>query len=518
MKSLTLLSLAALLCGSPAWAQEEPPPESEETAEDEGPPPPPTMDFSAYDSAMAAGKKAAAADELLKILDDRAQRALHATAWMKMAELMESYDFKVAALHAWSNAIQADPIVTSSKLGHAIDLAEEVGDDTQLAMVFAENMGADVDAETRSRMAYLAARELVRQDELGAAAGLLLTVDKDSTVFLDAQLLKGVVLSMQGKHEEAVGPMLTAQAIARAEGRGPRFDAVVALNVARTYFGAENWNQAIFWFEKIPRDSVYWPESRYEAGWAYFRAEDMRGTLATLLNHKSPFFDEWFFPEADLLRAYAEFMMCKFGDASKSMDAFVERYRPLKTELDGTLGGYTTEQAWSDGVAMQQGSKPSLPPMVLRSFSYEERFAKSMEAVHSIEEELGRLGALEGHAISERARGWVEGRRDTIVDKEGGRVLAKAKYAQSELKDMLEGIELTRLDLLNLETEMYEKAAATGTLDYGDKLGKLRQMRKNRKGFRVWPYNGEFWADELGWYVIDARPDCPESMAQGQQN
>ena len=508
---LTLL-LGALFLGTPALAQT-----ADEPAAEEEPPPPPTMDFSAYDSAMASGKKAAAADELLKILDDEAQRALHATAWMKMAELMESYDFKVAALHCWANAIATDPIIASNKLGHAIELADAVGDDTQLAMIFAENMGANVDAETRSKMGYLAARELLRQDELGAAYGLLLTVDKKSSIFPDAELLKGVVLSMQGKHNEAVGPMLTAQAIARTEGRGPRYDAVVALNVARTYFGAENWNQAIFWFDKIPRDSVYWPEAHYEKGWAYFRADDMPGTLATLLNHKSGFFEDWFFPEADLLRAYGEFMMCKFGDASKSMDRFVERYQPLKAELDSSLASYTPEQAWEDGIAMQQGRDPSVPKMVLRSFELEERFAQSMEAVTAADEELTRLGALDGHKISDRATGWVQGRKDTIIAKEGGRVQAKAKYAQSELADMLEGIELTRLDLLNLETEMYEKAAATGKLEFGDKIGKLRQMRKNRKGFRVWPYNGEFWADELGWYKIDARPDCPEAMAAGEK-
>ena len=91
---------------------------------EEGPPPTPTMDFSGYDSAMSSGRKAAAADELLKILDDPAQRALHATAWIKMAEIMEEYGFKVAAVHCWAKAIQADVLVASPKLAHAIDLAE----------------------------------------------------------------------------------------------------------------------------------------------------------------------------------------------------------------------------------------------------------------------------------------------------------------------------------------------------------------------------------------------------------
>jgi hypothetical protein len=79
---------------------------------------------------------------------------------------------------------------------------------------------------------------------------------------------------------------------------------------------------------------------------------------------------------------------------------------------------------------------------------------------------------------------------------------------------MLDNVEITKLDILNFEQQLYEKAAATGKLDYGDRIGELRKARKQR-GTRVWPYEGEFWADELGYYRYDVRPDCPESMAVG---
>ena len=69
--------------------------------------------------------------------------------------------------------------------------------------------------------------------------------------------------------------------------------------------------------------------------------------------------------------------------------------------------------------------------------------------------------------------------------------------------------------MLNLEAQMYERAAATGELDYGDKLGKLRDLRARQKRAWVWPFEGEYWEDELGYYRIDARPDCPSGMASG---
>ena len=115
-------------------------------------------------------------------------------------------------------------------------------------------------------------------------------------------------------------------------------------------------------------------------------------------------------------------------------------------------------------------------------------------------------------------KGWIEARRDAIIASEGRRIIQRASDTRDELAELLNGIELTRLDLLNLETEMYERASVTGELDFGDKIGKLRDMRRNKKGSHVWPFQGEFWADELGYYEIDARPDCPSTMSRGDES
>ena len=44
---------------------------------------------------------------------------------------------------------------------------------------------------------------------------------------------------------------------------------------------------------------------------------------------------------------------------------------------------------------------------------------------------------------------------------------------------------------------------------------RLRDLKKAKRGYRVWPWQGEAWADELGWFVFSARPDCPATMARG---
>jgi hypothetical protein len=285
------------------------------------------------------------------------------------------------------------------------------------------------------------------------------------------------------------------------------------LNVARAYYSSGNYGQAIASYAAIERSSDWWLDAQFERAWAHFRGNDVNGALSMLFNHESVFFTDFFYPEADLLRAYSLFVMCKFPDASKEMDAFVEKYGPIEKELDAI--SLSPQEAFADVVAFRDEEPTKLPIYVLRPFRHEQRLTDAIAAVEASDDELkqaekvgGRLGAL--------ATELVKAQREARVEAEGKRVLARVEKAKADLKAMLEGIEITRLDLLNLETQMYERAAATGVLEYGSHIEKLRDMKKKKQGFRVWPWQGEYWADELGWYVFDARPDCPESMARGE--
>src|SRR5690606_25379221 len=118
--------------------------------------------------------------------------------------------------------------------------------------------------------------------------------------------------------------------------------------------------------------SEYWPEAQFEQAWAYFRADDMNGALAHLYTHDSPFFEGWYFPEADLLRAYALFMMCKFPSATVEMDEFVATYTPVREALD-RLGNLDPADAFADVKRYVDGGAPTLPAMVLRSFRHDDR-------------------------------------------------------------------------------------------------------------------------------------------------
>ena len=135
----------------------------------------------------------------------------------------------------------ADPEGVGSEAGKAVDLADKVGDQAVLEPVFAKNLGLDVDDATRSRMAYLAARENHRAGQLATAAAILKLVKPNDPYYPEAKALEGVILSLQKRHGDALAPLQIALAVGGRAKRGELFKSVVQMNLARAYYAAGNF-------------------------------------------------------------------------------------------------------------------------------------------------------------------------------------------------------------------------------------------------------------------------------------
>ena len=521
MTKWSTLGMTMLLClASPTWgapkgdgslgeALEEDTVAKELTAEDR------TALFMAYDEALKRGQKTAAADALLPIVTDPINGEAHGEAWVKMGDLLVEFDMEYSALLAYGNAINSDATTGASKVADAISLAKKLSDQRYLSPILAENVGLEVDKNTRSNIAYLAARHYFQDQQEGLALGMLRMVGNKSDVYPEAQALNGVILTQQGRYADALAPLVTAQQMGRTANRGERFDNVLTLNVARSYFAAGNYLRAIEYYAQVQRESDFWPHAHFERAWAHFRQGDVKGTVAVLMSHDSPFFEDWYFPEADLLRTYSLFMMCKFPDAGKEIEAFEARYSSVRDQLKSSVDALTPTDAWNDATAYLAGEKHIYPAKLLRKFATDERFLAAVRSTDKAEDELQRLRNVSSNPFATIASQRLAGRKADLIQEEGQRVKAHLASARDELIDMLQNVEVTKLDIMNYETAMLEKAAVTGKLEYGDRIGQLRRLRK-KKGIRVWPFQGEYWADEIGYYQINTRPDCPEGMTAGK--
>jgi tetratricopeptide (TPR) repeat protein len=102
------------------------------------PNPPPTAAsssaaFKSYDTALAEGRREDAADALITIVNDTARESLHGEAWLKLATLLDELGLDRTALHAYGRAIESNPRAAAPQLRTALDLAEKLSDEADLA-------------------------------------------------------------------------------------------------------------------------------------------------------------------------------------------------------------------------------------------------------------------------------------------------------------------------------------------------------------------------------------------------
>lgn len=453
--------------------------------------------FDAVDQAGSTSEKASALLELT-------EGETGAEAYSRLGALLADEGQPALAVLAYTRAFELNPDAEGAD--KALTLASEIGDVGPLALALADRASAPGDGDAASAHAMHVARELLRDDQLTKAGTWLARVDADSPAFADGESLRGVVLAARGKHTEALVPLQTARALGKTLEKGERFDAKLLMNIARAHYAGKNYGQAIYHYSLVPRSSEYWADARFEKAWAHFRAEDVPGAIGELQTHQSPFFDELWFPEAWMLRAQSLFVMCRYASAVEAMDAYEARYQPILDDLAKSLEGMGPIDAYDDVVAYLDGGSPKLPEAVVRTYRSEDRIASVQQAVKAYEaSDASGFGD-----VAETLDGWADARVTALKEREGQRFLARANRQREELGGMIAGLEIARIDILDRESRMYERAAATGQLERPDRSAELKKIQREKRGYRVWPFQGEYWVDELGWYQVSALSACPE--------
>ena len=468
--------------------------------------------FEEFDIAMARGNSTLAADALVAMLEDPLKEVFHPEALHNLGDVLLALDLPYGALNAYASALSAGDAAPVPAVNKALTVANDLGDLALLEPVFGANVGLNVSGEAQASMAWLAARQNFRDGQLGVTLGILALITKDSAHYVDAQHLKGIVLSTQGRYTDALAPLLTASAMADNE---ESLD-LIHLNVGRAYYGAGNYPRAIEYFAKVRRESPQWLEAQFERAWGHFRLEDVSGAVGILLTHLSPWFENGYHPEGHLLQTYSLFLLCKFPSANVEIDAFRTKYLPVNAQLEAALMRSDAASVFNQTRGLLTGERSDVPAQMLAPYLKEARFLTAISAVEKAESELSRLRNVSANPFASKVTEWVSSRKQALIQSEGQRIKGYLEGQANALGTMLTDTEIARLDILRLETQLYEQAAAIGQMADARKLAQ-RNLRVPR-GQQRWAFQGEYWADELGYFRVTAVPECPSSLQAETQS
>lgn len=339
-----------------------------------------------------------------------------------------------------------------------------------------------------------------------------------------ARFLEGLVQYAQGNGAAAVESFKDVVRLTnpkRGRAPDPRLRELSFLQLARIHYEHKQNRYAIFYYDKMPWGGESWLEGLWEASYAHYRVGDYEKTLGNLLTLQSPYFrDEWF-PESWILKAIVYYENCRYPEARAILDEFHGAYEGVHAELDRLTTERTTPTALFDLLdEAQKGRGAGARPVLRRvlKVAFTDRDVKRLDdSILEVEKELDvglgeRRAAFRGSALAKDLRAQLAAERKRLVEEAGARTRAKLEYERDGLRELLQ-----QALRIKIEVARKEREALEGALTRGGQVDVLRDYRFSSAvsdEHLYWPYDGEFWRDELGTYTYTMTKGCRDTTAR----
>ncbi|RLB56898.1 MAG: hypothetical protein DRI34_08485 [Deltaproteobacteria bacterium] len=359
---------------------------------------------------------------------------------------------------------------------------------------------------------------------LSKSKALILQVSEKSKFYPRAKYLEGIILYKQGNHQEAVEAFKQVVRILHPKTGRFRDDALrerAFFQLARTHYEYKQFNFALFYYDRIGRDSEAWLESLFEASWAWFRLGKFQKALGNLITLDSPFFRDEYFPEGLVLKAVTYYENCRYPESNQIVKEFQERFEPLHKELKKLLAQASTpETAYRQLLAIQKAPPRGEAGRMLRRILKLALSDKDLKLLNSsvleLERELRRIhrskSVFSNSKLAKRLVDYLNERKKGLIKKAG--VLTKRRLEQEReyLASLLSQALRIKLENDTAELEVLKRMQASGEEDLGPTLLPYQWTAATDDEKLYWPYEGEFWRDELGTYEYTLTWGCRKQV------
>lgn len=285
------------------------------------------------------------------------------------------------------------------------------------------------------------------------------------------------------------------------------------LSLARIYYTTKHFASAMEAWDRIPISSEYWVDSVFEKAWAYYMVEDLPRALGNIHTINSPFFEAQYYPESLVLKAVIYFTLCQYDYAQQTVEAFVNEYQPIYDSLQGYLNQYLDNYTFYQFLVQLKDGTADVAPEIARIINTalsDRTLLRNLDYVDVLVAEEGRLQSMpqgfKSSSVGERIVQDIGIAKGIAIENAGD--LSHRRYERflTELQELLNQATRIEIEILNairgqLSSEL---AGAQVTNVPGREMERIQTDSEHM----LWPFEGEFWRDELGFYQQPVISKC----------
>ena len=437
---------------------------------------------------------------------DSAAGGDRAQAELLLAQSLERLGLLFSALFQYAQIVQAGPghpgwlkAVEGAALA-AAELHDDVLAPNLFAKAYSEQISG-VPKETLARIHASLALFAYRGGKTGDAARYAARVPPDTRSWPQARYVAGLV----EQREDPEKALQTFRALAAMSSAPGELRELASIALGRTLYGLRRYAEASAAYARLPRFSRHWDEALFEGAYADLRSGDPGAALGKLLSLHSPHLRDEFVPESLNLAAIIFQQRCLYPYARGMLAQFDREVLPLRGQMKKVLAlDLPVEEHWR----MLAGGDTRLPAPVQHHLQKNERVAAFRAHLEALEREAARIhgdGALRGSALGGELMEHIARQQELTAQLAG-------KFVRGRLEDMARLIDVLQGDeeLIAFETTKGEKEILENRFDVDAQLAsqRIRRPAMPPTGHEYWPFDGEYWPDEIGYYRYTLKDAC----------
>jgi len=547
---------------SPAPAAIPPPlPKVEKPAK-----PAPTMTFEAVDVSGKSGERQRLDVALRQFKDEHYEQAAMTSHELmqdpKLAELYLDAEYLLAkslyrmgmyhsSLGEFSKILAKGPQTKffKSSLEWLFFISHKTLNESVILGEIAKYSNAEFPERFRNEFRYLLARyhfvrgkalDLVEQKaeankSFEEVKRLALIVPKGDAFYARAKYLEGLAYFREDKFNSALESMKEVVRVTRPGGAKSEFQAkqdkevreLAFMQLARTHYGHRQNRYAIYYYNKVERGGKQWLEALFESSWANYRIGQYEQALGNLITLSSPFFREEYFPEALILKAVIYYENCRYRESSWILEDFERIYLPVHDQLEVITKKEMDASEYYNVLADIQKKNKTVVELnntdlilerILRLALTDKDLKNTNDSILELESELDSIAQKpDAFKYSDLSKNLIEGlkkQRETLIKKAGIMAKGKLEFELGEIKKLLTNGLRIKFETTTKEKEFLEEQLREGA--------KAEVVKKYKYSVAVaddqlyWPYEGEYWRDELGTYQYTLTKGCIERNREAQ--
>ena len=453
-----------------------------------------------------------------------------------MGKALCNMKFYSASLSYFDRIVQKGPshAYYNATLKWLASLSRQLPDSTGILEKIGKYNRTELDQpaleKVRDELYFLLGKYYYQKGDFKQAVELFGTVPSSSEFYVQAKLFEGAthVREYQAKPAvEAFKEVLRAS-VDNPDPKIRPFEDLANLSLARTFYSTGQFEQAAKFFDRVSSDSYDWANSLFESSWANFmlKQKGYSKALGNIHTIQAPFFENYIKPESVAeglsVKATIYFYNCLYDRAAEAIDEFNAIYPQVFQELKKIVMTETDNAAlYETAVKIRKGTS-GLPEQVeraARGVLGDMSLVKRFQYVEELDRELKQHDKADpswkSTNIAQTVFADLTLQRSLAVNEAGDLARRRIIRLTDELAQLIKRVIKIEYEILQGQRGALEAEIISEQQILQGPNAKRAEEIKVDDEHQMWPFTGEYWRDELGYYRVRIGNKCQHNAPEG---